>query len=69
MNNGKFDEKTYKREYNKQNYKNIGITTKKSDADKIINFCKDMNISRTTFLVNCAKYVIDNDLFDEIIHK
>lgn len=36
---------------------------------KIINYCKDMKISRNGFMVKIAKYVIDNDLLDEIMHK
>ncbi len=69
MNNEKYDKYTYNNNYNKHHYKNIAINIKNEDAEKILNYCKDMNISQTKFLVNCAKYVIDNDLLDEIMHK
>lgn len=69
MNDEKFNKIAYNSAYNKENYKRISIDIKKDDAEKIINFCKDMNISQTKFLVKCSKYVIDNDLLDEIMHK
>lgn len=69
MNDKKFDETAYKRDFNKKNYKNITVRLKFDDADEIINFCKDMNISINKLFVQSAKYVIDNDLLDEILHK
>ena len=69
MNDEKFNKIAYDKEYQKENYKEIKIRYKKNDIDEIINYCKDMNISRNMFLLKCAKYVIDNDLLDEIMHK
>lgn len=69
MNDGKFNQKAYNKEYLEKNYKHITLNVKKDDYYNIIKFCDDMNISRNKFIVQCAKYIIDNDLFDEIMHK
>ena len=69
MNDKKLNQNNYIMQYKKEKYKKISIDVKKDEAEKILNYCKDMNISQTKFLVKCAKYIIDNDLFDEIMHK
>lgn len=63
MNNEKFDKIAYNKVYNKANYKEMKIRLKKDDYEKIVNYCKDMNISRNGFMVKIAKYVIDNDIY------
>lgn len=65
----KFDENAYKAAYNKQNYKDFNMKIKPEIANKIMNFCKDMNISRAKFVQLACLYVIDNDLFGEIVQN
>ena len=63
----KFDKIAYNNAYSKQNYKDFNMKIKPEVADKIMNFCKDMNISRAKFVQLACLYVIDNDLFGEIV--
>lgn len=62
----KFDQNAYIKAYMKNNYKDIKIHVKPEIFDKITTYCKDMDISRTEFLVKSALYIIDNNLLDEI---
>lgn len=62
----KFDQKAYIAAYNKANYKKMSIDIRPDINDKILNYCKDMNISRAKFVQLACLYVIDNDLFGEI---
>lgn len=62
----KFDETAYKRQFNKDHYKNITLSVKPEIFEQITNFCKDVQISRTEFMINCALYAIDNGLIDDI---
>ena len=61
-----FDENAYKRQYDKEHYKNIQLKTKLEDYSIIDKFCKEMNISKNQLLVKSALYVIQNDLLSEI---
>ena len=65
----KFDQNAYKAAYNKEKYKDFNMKIKPEIADKIMNFCKDMNISKAKFVQLACLYVIDNDLFGEIAQK
>jgi len=69
MNNEKCMKNVYNSNYNKKHYKDLKIRLKFNEVDKIINFCKDINISINKLFVQIIKYVIDNDLFDDIMHK
>ena len=67
--NKKFDQNAYITAYQKENYKNMNIRLKPEIVDKINDFCKDMNVSRQKFVQLACLYVIDNDLFGEIVQK
>lgn len=57
----------YNTAYNKENYKDMKLHIKPDIFDLITKHCEDAQISRTKFLVNCAMYIIDNDLTDKIM--
>ena len=65
----KFDENAYKAAYNKNHYKQMKVDLKPEVVDKILNYCKDMNISKAKFVQLACLYVIDNDLFSEIAQE
>lgn len=65
----KFNQNAYIQAYQKENYKKMNILCKPEVADKIIKFCEDMNISRAKFVQLACLYVIDNDLFSEIVQN
>ena len=58
----KFDKVAYNKEYNAKNYKQLKANLKFEDYEIIDNFCKDRNISKTQFIVNSCKYIIDNNI-------
>ena len=62
----KFDQKAYIQAYNKKTYKKMNMDVKPEIFDKITTYCKEMDISRTEFLVRSALYIINNNLLDEI---
>lgn len=62
----KFNQNDYIKEYKKQHYKNMNVACNPEDAEKITNYCKDMNISRQKFIIKAVLYAIDNNLIDEI---
>ena len=62
----KFDQKAYIQAYNKEKYKEMKVQGKTEQIDIITNFCKDLQISRQKFMINCALYAINNGLIDEI---
>lgn len=62
----KFNKSAYDTQYIKNHYKNITLKLKPKDYDIISEFCKDLQISRTEFMKNCALYAIDNGLIDDI---
>ena len=63
----KFDQNAYIKAYNKEKYKNIALRCKPSDYEIIEKFCQDVQISKNKFMINCALYIINNDLLDEIM--
>lgn len=63
----KFDQKAYIQAYNKEKYKNMQMSVKPEIFEQITKHCEDAQISRTKFLINCAMYIIDNDLTDKIM--
>lgn len=65
----KFDQKAYIKQYDKDHYKNLKVRVKPEDYEKIVIYCKDMNISQAKFVQLACLYVIDNDLFGEIVQK
>ena len=62
----KFDQNAYIQAYMKEKYKNMQLRCKPEIFDKITTYCKEMDISRTEFLVKSALYIINNNLLDEI---
>lgn len=62
----KFDQNAYIQAYMKEKYKNMQLRCRPEIFDKITTYCKDMDISRTEFLVKSALYIINNNLLDEI---
>lgn len=62
----KFDQKAYIQAYNKENYKNMQMSVKPEIFEKITNFCKDVQISRTEFMINCALYAIDHGMLEDV---
>ena len=63
----KFDQNAYIQAYMKEKYKDIKIHCKLSEYDIIDNFCKDLQISRQKFMINCALYIINHDMIDDIM--
>ena len=63
----KFDQNAYIQAYMKEKYKDIKIHCKLSEYDIIDNFCKDLQISRQKFLINCALYIINHDMLDDVM--
>ncbi len=52
----------YNNNYNKSHYKNINIRVKPEINKMLEDYCKDMNISKATFITNVVKYIIDNNI-------
>ncbi len=52
----------YNNNYNKKHYKNINIRIKPEINEMLENYCKDMNISKATFITNAVKYIVDNNI-------
>lgn len=48
--------------YNKKTYNNISIRIKPADYTIIDNYCKARGISKAAFIVNAARYIIDNNI-------
>ena len=63
----KFDQNAYIQAYMKEKYKDIKIHCKLSEYDIIDNFCKDLQISRQKFMINCALYIIKHDMLDDVM--
>lgn len=59
----------YNNAYNKEKYKNMNLRVKPDIFDYITTFCQDMDISRAEFVQLACLYVIDNDLFGEIVQN
>lgn len=62
----KFNKTAYNNAYNKEKYKNIALRCKPSDYETIEQFCQDLQISKNKFMINCALYIINHDMIDEI---
>ena len=63
----KFDQNAYIKAYNKEKYKNIALRCKPSEYEIIEKFCQDVQISKNKFMINCALYIINHDMLDEIM--
>ena len=63
----KYDKIAYNMQYNKEKYKQMKLDIKPDIFELITKHCEDAQISRTKFLINCALYIIDNHLTDEIM--
>jgi len=59
----------YNTAYQKKNYKKMNVLCKPEIFDKIESFCKDMEISKAKFVQLACLYVINNDLFSEIVQE
>ena len=46
----------------RQNIQRIVIDLKPEDYNIISNYCKNNNISKTSFIVKSCKYIIDNNI-------
>ena len=62
----KFDQKAYIQAYEKEKYKKILLRLKPSEYEQIEKYCQDMGISKNSFLIKSALYIIANDLLSEI---
>lgn len=62
-----FNQSAYIQAYMKEKYKDIKIHCKLSEYDIIDKFCKDLQISRQKFLINCALYIINHDMIDDVM--
>lgn len=56
----------YKQAYNKAHYTNIQTNLKKEDAEAVKSYCKDMQISVSSYIQLCCKYCIDNIPLQEL---
>lgn len=56
----------YKQEYNKAHYTNIQTNFKKEDAQAVKSYCKDMQISVSSYIQLCCKYCIVNISWQEL---
>lgn len=56
----------YKQAYNKAHYTNIQINFKKDNAQNVKQYCKDMQISVSSYIQMCCKYCIDNIPLQEL---
>ena len=62
----KFDQNAYINAYKKEKYKQMKLDVKPSEFEQITTYCKNMGISRASFLIKSALYIIENDLLSEI---
>lgn len=58
----KFNQTVYKNAYNKKNYANCGLRIKPDIMAKIETFCAENGISKNSFFINSALYIIDNNI-------
>lgn len=56
----------YKQEYAKQHYTTLRADFKKDDAEAVKSYCKDMQISVSSYIQICCKYCIDNISLQEL---
>lgn len=56
----------YKQAYNKAHYTNIQTNFKKEDAENLKAYCKDIQISVSSYIQMCCKYCIDNIPLQEL---
>ena len=50
----------YINNYKKEHYTVLRSEFKKDDAEAVKSYCKDMNISVSSYIQLCCKYCIDN---------
>ena len=62
-NNSKYK---YDKEYAKQYYTTLRADFKKDDAENVKQYCKDMQISVSSYIQLCCKYCIDNITLQEL---
>ena len=56
----------YINNYKKEHYTVLRSEFKKEDAQNVKQYCKDMNISVSSYIQICCKYCIDNILLKEL---
>ena len=58
----KFDQIVYNNAYNKSHYTNCSLRLKPDIMQKIDYYCTKNNISKTSFFVKAAMYIIDQNI-------
>ena len=56
----------YINNYKKEHYTVLRSEFKKDDAEAVKSYCKDMNISVSSYIQICCKYCIDNIPLQEL---
>lgn len=56
----------YINNYKKEHYTVLRSEFKKADAENIKSYCKDMQISVSSYIQMCCKYCIDNIPIQEL---
>lgn len=56
----------YINNYKKEHYTVLRSEFKKDDAEAVKSYCKDMNISVSSYIQMCCKYCIDNIPLQEL---
>ena len=56
----------YINDYKKEHYTVLRAEFKKSDAENVKQYCKDINISVNNYIQLCCKYCIDNIPLQEL---
>ena len=62
----KMSSSKYINDYTKQHYTTLRADFKKEDAQNVKQYCKDMNISVSSYIQICCKYCIDNIPLQEL---
>lgn len=58
----KYDKNKYNIQYKKTHYKRIVIESKPQNADIIAEYCKNKGITKSSFLIKSALYIINHDI-------
>lgn len=56
----------YINDYKKEHYTVLRSEFKKNDAEAVKSYCKDMQISVSSYIQMCCKYCIDNITLQEL---
>ena len=56
----------YINDYKKEHYTVLRAEFKKEDAENVKQYCKDMQISISSYIQMCCKYCIDNIPLQEL---